>query len=285
MMQTHRFLHSVRPRHRRGLSLIEVSVSSVLVGLLIIGAMRCLTASVQTGEVSTERAIAMLLAEDLMEEILQQDYAEPVDTAEFGIEGSESARIRSAWDDVDDYDSWKMSPPADQDGNAVEDGTWSRKVIVSYVNATDPETPLSDDKDTGVKRITVTVFRNGEQLAELVSLQTSAWISTIPEFAESTTTGRLPPANESPTARISSHVMSGTRSVTVNFDGGSSTDPNDDPLEYNWSLGGDATDTGESVSHTFTNSGSDTLVFNITLTVNDIHGAVDSATSTVTVYP
>lgn len=270
---------------RRGLSLVEVSVSTALVGLMIVGAMRCLTASLQSSERSTDQTVAMLLAEDLMEEILQQDYLEPDDPVEFGVESTESATARTAWDDVDDYDDWKASPPVDSDGVAVAGSEWTRKVVVTHVSATDPSTVLADNNDDGVKRIVVTVFRNGIQRAELVCLQTEAWISTIPEFSESTTTGQLPPANTSPTASIGSHVMSGTGSVVVSFDGGNSTDPEDDPLVYEWSFGDGETDSGETVAHTFVNSGSETEVFTITLTVTDIHGAADSVTSTVTVYP
>ncbi len=106
----------------------------------------------------------------------------------------------------------------------------------------------------------------------------------IPTYGESTTTGQLPPANEAPTAVIGNHTMSGTGSVTVSFDGGNSSDPEGQPLEFEWNFGNGSTATGENVSFTFTNDQDTVNVFTMTLTVKDVLGGSDTATTTVTVY-
>jgi Tfp pilus assembly protein PilV len=270
---------------RRGITLIEVSISTLLVGLIVVSSLRCLAMSAQSSGDSLNRTLATLLAEDLMEEILEQDYFDPDDTPVFGTEAQEGTSDRSDWDDVDDYDGWTASPPQNGNGVSVQDAKWKRLVIVQHVSADNLNTVLADTNDAGVKRITVTVQCDGETVVEVTAIQTEAWISMIPTYGTSTTTGQLPPANEAPTAIIGSHTMTGTSSVSVTFDAGTSSDPEGRPLEFEWDFGTGSTATGSNVSYTFTNVEDTVSVFSITLTVKDIHGGSDTATSTVTVYP
>ena len=272
-------------RHRQGISLVEVSVSTLLVGLLVVSALRSVAGATQAAESSVVRTEGMLLAENMMEEILQQDYAEPVDAAVFGIEGSEAAGNRTDWDDADDYDQWTASPPQKKDGTTVVDAEWTRSVEVEHVAADDLSVTRADTEDTGVKKITVIVSHNNHEVARLVSIQTQAWISMIPQSGESTTTGQLPPANEAPNAAFSQTLAEGSGSISVDFDAAASSDPENDPLEYNWSFGDGDKSTGQNVTHVFTNTSQSTLVFQATLTVQDIHGARDTATTSITVYP
>ena len=90
---------------------------------------------------------------------------------------------------------------------------------------------MADNNDSGVKLITVTVLRDGEEAAQLVGIQTRAWISSIPEYSQSTTTGQLPPANQSPAANIGNHEEWGYGTATISFSGVGSSDPEGDPLE------------------------------------------------------
>lgn len=277
--------HQQLTGRRHGISLVEVTVSTVIVGLIVVGAMQCLATSTLTAQLSADRTLGMLLAEDLMEEILQLDYSEPDDAVEFGTESPEEADLRTEWDDVDDYDDWVASPPVDRNGIALADASWQRSVTVSHVDPEDLTSVQLDTDDMGVKVITVTVSRDGVTVAELVSLQTRAWISTIPEYGEATTTGQLPPTNEPPTARIANHVSVGTGSLSVSFNGRSSSDPEDAPLVYEWDFGDGSSGSGEQPGHSFVNHGTETIAFTISLTVQDIHGATDTDTSTVTIFP
>ena len=277
----------INPRlvSRRGITLVEVSVSTILVGLIVVGALRCLAGSTRAGMITTNSTLAMLLAEDLMEEILQQDYAEPVDSPQFGIEGAEAADVRTEWDDVDDYDNWKASPPQDADGGSIAAADWTRTVAVQQVSSDDLQDVRPDSEDTGVRKITVSVSYKGIVLSELVSVQTTAWISMIPQYGSATTTGQSPPVNQAPVAVVASHVKSGIGSLTVLFSAEGSSDPEDEPLEFEWDFGDGSTSSDQKPSHTFNNPGTETVVFPVTLVVKDIHGGRDSKTSTVTVYP
>ncbi len=151
-------------------SMIETVVSIMIVGGLLVVAMNTAGAAVTGQQKIGDRAKGMLLAEGLMDEILRQAYEEPDDTPTFGRESSESGSNRADYDDVDDYDGWFASPPESKDGTSMSGYTgWKRSVVVEWVNSTNL-TGVSGT-DTGVKRITVTVTRDGRTLAELVAIR------------------------------------------------------------------------------------------------------------------
>jgi glucose/arabinose dehydrogenase len=82
------------------------------------------------------------------------------------------------------------------------------------------------------------------------------------------------PANRSPTAVIGASPTSGAAPLAVSFNASGSTDPDGDPLTYQWSFGDGGTSTQASPSHTYTNSGA----YTATLTVRDGRGGQDTKT-------
>lgn len=276
--------HRGTNKTRSGISLVEVTVSTVIVGLIIVGAMRCLASATQSAESTVDHSVAILLAEDLMEEILQQDYSEPTEVYAFGRELTEPADSRTLWDDVDDYDGWTSNPPVDESGQPVAESEWTRSVTVQHVSAADLNSVQSDASDTGVKRITVQIHQDGKLMAELVGIQTKGWISSIPDFSQASTTGQLPPVNLPPAAHIEATPVTGTGSVTVSLDATASSDPEDDPLEYTWSVN-DESFSGAQINRTFENATDQTINVAVRLTVQDLHGATDQAGVTITIHP
>ena len=84
--------------------------------------------------------------------------------------------------------------------------------------------------------------------------------------------------NRTPTAVATGAPVSGAVPLTVRFDASGSSDPDGDPLTYDWDfLDGTAHATGAIVSHTYNTSGQ----FDATVTVTDSHNA--SATASVRV--
>jgi glucose/arabinose dehydrogenase len=83
-------------------------------------------------------------------------------------------------------------------------------------------------------------------------------------------------ANRVPTADLAASPTSGAAPLTVEFDGGGSSDPDaGDTLTYLWDFGDGQTATGSSptTSHTYTNPGT----FTASLRVRDNHGATSAA--------
>ncbi|MDH3974847.1 MAG: PKD domain-containing protein [Deltaproteobacteria bacterium] len=74
----------------------------------------------------------------------------------------------------------------------------------------------------------------------------------------------------------------GTSGVPVSFDGSGSIDPDGAIVSYDWDFGDGTAGTGMMPSHTYTMQGVQGT-YNVTLTVTDDGGAIDSATTSVTI--
>ncbi len=161
-----------RASPRRGVGLLEVALSALLVGVVLAAAMRTVGGSVFTQYRVAERITARFLAEGLLTEVLAKDYKE-AGSAAVGPDAGESSTSKANYDDVDDFHNWSESPPQSADGTAMPDLTgWRRSVEVAYVDPTDlSRTSLSD---LGVKRITVTVAHNGAVVATRMAIRTDA---------------------------------------------------------------------------------------------------------------
>ena len=141
---------------RRGLSLVEVSISTLIVGLMLVASLKSVGGVVRTWTATAEQYDGVLLAEQLLAEAVQAHYEEPDSAVGFGIESPEVTSVRSAWDDVDDYSALAASPPVDRAGTVIAGLTgWTRACSVRLAAIDDPAaTPASDE---GLKLITVTV--------------------------------------------------------------------------------------------------------------------------------
>ena len=158
---------------RRAFSLVEVLIATIIMGLLLVTAMRTVGSSIRAEIANADGCIGLSLAQGLMSEVMAAKYAEPGETPAFGPEASETGGTRSGFDDVDDYHLWNASPPRNRDGTEIPHRAgWQRSVIVEYVDAHDLTTAVGTDQ--GVKRITVAVKRNDDTVAELVGIRTSA---------------------------------------------------------------------------------------------------------------
>ena len=161
-------------RRQRGFSLIEATVSVLIVGGMFAVALNTLGASKRTQYLTGTRGRGQLLAQALMGEILSLRYEELDDPDSFGLEGSENSAKRDLFDDVDDYSGWSASPPQNKDGIDISSFEgWSRAVAVTWVDPDDLMTPVG--AATGVKRITVTIKRGEMVIASAVAIRTKAW--------------------------------------------------------------------------------------------------------------
>ena len=155
-------------RNRRGVTLVEVAVSSFLISMLTIASLKSVGGAMNNWNTVTIKYNEALLAEQLLNEIMQAGYTDPDGSPVFGIEGSEpsSPANRSAFDDIDDYDNWAESPPKYKNGTTIAGLTgWSLSVDVKKLNKTNPLSTQPDSSaDQGSRGIVVTVTNpRGEQ--------------------------------------------------------------------------------------------------------------------------
>lgn len=152
--------------HRTGFSYIEVLLTAIIIGILLVAALRLFGNIGRSRHALTEHDGAEFLALQMIEEIKPLPYRDPVFVDEFGPGGDETGS-RSAFDDIDDYHNWSACPPQDRDGSPL--GTYddlTRSVTVRYLAADDFQQPVAGDE--GFKEVTVTINRNGETLARQV---------------------------------------------------------------------------------------------------------------------
>ena len=159
-------------RRSGGFTLVEAVVCTLIVGVMLVGAVSTIGASRRAGQGISDRATARVLASDLLAEIVTKAYAEPGGGA-MGADAGEQSLSRATFDDVDDYNNYEESPPKDLAGNAIPGcEKWSRRVRVELVDPANPD--QTSAIETGTKRITVTVSYNGTVLAERIAVRTQA---------------------------------------------------------------------------------------------------------------
>ncbi len=161
-------------RRRVGFSLLEVSVASLIVGVVLAAALNTVGSATSSQFQTAHRTQAYLLAHALMAEILALDYQDPIASVGLGREVDELASTtRAPYDDVDDYEAIGDDPPVAKDGTALTNvADWSRSVDVDFVRATDLTTPVLVDE--GAKRIVVSVYHDGQLMAQLTAVVTNA---------------------------------------------------------------------------------------------------------------
>lgn len=145
-----------RKRASAGLTIIEVMVSTVMVGLVLAAATNTVGNVFRARSVTVDLQVGPALARSLLSEILQNPYTDPEDpNSSIGRESGESGGQRDRWDDVDDFDGWDASTPESPAGTPLGYGSgWRRQVSVRFVQ---PTTLMPSAADTGLKLITVTV--------------------------------------------------------------------------------------------------------------------------------
>jgi prepilin-type N-terminal cleavage/methylation domain-containing protein len=156
---------------RPGLTLIEVVASTMIVGMMAVAALDALAAATKSSNSIGNRAVAAGMADELMAEIMMQSYSDPDGSPVFGHESGESTNVRSAFDDVDDYDGWVASPPQYRDGSIIPDrANWRQRVTVNYVSPTNLS--QTGSTDLGVKRIRVQIEYQNQVLADEYAFRT-----------------------------------------------------------------------------------------------------------------
>jgi MSHA pilin protein MshD len=170
----------------RGLSLVEVVISTLVVGVMLVAALDALGAVFRSQRLNAARLTGPGLARELMGEILSLPYEDPESPGgSLGRESGESGGDRADFDDVDDYNSWNDDPQT-KDGVEYPDYTdWEQKVAVNWVSPANLDTFLSGDQ--GLKKITVVVTDPDGKTTTLVALRSN--LGSLEQLPAVDTTG------------------------------------------------------------------------------------------------
>jgi len=147
----------------QGLSLVEVVVSTLIVGVMLVASLDTLGAVFRTQRMNASRLSGPGLAREMMAEILSLPYEDPdFPGGNVGTETGESNANRTDFDDVDDYDNWNPPSPVAKDGTVYAGYTdWDRRTWVGWVSPVAVTNNLPSE--TGLKLIQVTVSNSGNE--------------------------------------------------------------------------------------------------------------------------
>ncbi|TWT98078.1 hypothetical protein Pla108_22350 [Botrimarina colliarenosi] len=169
---------------RSGATLIEVAISTVLVGVLMVAALNTVGSAARTHLAASTSAEAWALAELLAAEVLAMPYEDPNGAAVFGTEPGETGVTRATLDDVDDYHNWTESPPKARDGTPLAGYTgWTTKVIVTLAETSASDGVIDDvGADEGLKRVRFQVTNPAGKVITVDTVRTRNGAgSTLPE--------------------------------------------------------------------------------------------------------
>ena len=158
---------SIVARSRRGLSQVEVVISTIIISVLMVSSLSTIAASRRSQMAESNEVRGLAIAEALMAEITQLPMRDPACDCGFGPESGETGTSRIGFDDVDDYLNLADSPPKSRSGTALAGySDLSRNVTVDMVSVSTWNETITTYK--GVYRITIRVLRDNIEFARLV---------------------------------------------------------------------------------------------------------------------
>jgi len=169
-----RFPKAIRlnPKSRRGISQVEVAVSSLIVGVLMVACFSAVAASRRSQVYESNRVRGLAIAEALVSEITQLPMRDPSCDCGWGPGNEELGSNRMNFDDVDDYRDLIDSPPRSRSGVLLTGySDLSRRVAIDRVANSNWNSVTNTY--AGVYRITVRVLRGSSEVCRLVVYRTS----------------------------------------------------------------------------------------------------------------
>jgi hypothetical protein len=154
------------------MALVEVLISSGIVGILFVAAVSTATSARTTRLSVLDRVKGREFAQALLVEINNRAYNDPTGLAtdNLGLDSGEVVTTRSGFDDVDDYAGYTQSPPADLTGAALAENTWRWSVTVTRVNDFSGTAATSE---TGFKKIEITVHHGKKVVSRVTNYRTA----------------------------------------------------------------------------------------------------------------
>ncbi len=147
------------PRRRRGFTLIESALVTIIVGTGVVAVMQLLAVGSVSTRQSQNLTTAVHLANQIHELSLGLAFADPADPTHWGPSTGETL---ATYDDVTDLDGQTYSPPIDARRQTLTSlSDWSQSITVDSV---DPAriTVTVPKGSTRAQRITVNISHNGQ---------------------------------------------------------------------------------------------------------------------------
>jgi len=159
-----RFNSFTRPCVRRGFTLMETGLATIIIGLSVMSVMELLAKGTISNYDGAQQTTAINLAKNIREMCLDLHFTDPVTPNNWGLDAGESASNPSTINDLNDLDGLSFCPPLDSRKVPIAGWTdWTQSIVVHSV---DPNRLTLDvpDGTTPANRITVTISHKGQAL-------------------------------------------------------------------------------------------------------------------------
>ena len=159
-------------RQPTAFTLAESLLASIILAMIVSSMVMPFVAGAQNDQANARQALAVALAEDLMEEILGRPFDDPDGTGSvLGVDAGEVSADRTTFDNVDDYDGHNevagdIVPSQQVEVSDPLAASLSRHVTIEYVQLPGQGVVIPPD----ACRITVRVRYGGGDLVTLTRL-------------------------------------------------------------------------------------------------------------------
>lgn len=151
---------------RRGFSMVEVAISSLVLALMMASALNAtgLSARIRGGQTAKNRA--MLICTDLLSEI----RAMPFEASPDILPAVAATGDRSGYTTLLDYSGYDSDPPVDEAGVVIPGAeNWWVRVVMAWIDPSNLD--QVSPNQTGLLRIRVSVYRGSVELAHATTMR------------------------------------------------------------------------------------------------------------------
>jgi hypothetical protein len=153
----------LRRNRRAGLTLMETTLSTLIVGLSVLSIVRLVTAVTQQNFYAQKTTTALMLANNMRELLVGLSFNDPAFGTHLGPDVGETTVAQ--FNDVQDFNGYVANPPIDANRQPITSmANWRQSVTVTHVlpgnngyNSTDPS---ATDSAVVLDRVTVVVSYN-----------------------------------------------------------------------------------------------------------------------------
>jgi hypothetical protein len=174
-------------RFRRGTTLTEVAVSSLLVAIVLVTSLRATSVIHSATAVADQQVEWQVVADQIVEELRGLAYEEPDGASSLGADTGESTSDRSTWDDCDDANGYRTDALMRHDGQPWGDGDIQVEIRVARIS---PATLQVTTRDVGLKDARVRVGNGTDRdvildvLVSKASESRNTWLGTVDMMIE-----------------------------------------------------------------------------------------------------
>jgi prepilin-type N-terminal cleavage/methylation domain-containing protein len=181
-MQMNTTGHLRTPAARRGFTLVETALATIIVGVGVAATMQLFATCTRENRAAGQMSVAMLLASNVQEAMGGLSFADP--GTQHLVFGPETGEALSSYDDIDDFDGATFNPPIDSLRVAQSDLDQYSQVVSVWpvyanklnVNNDEASPDIPKSTYTGAVRVRVRILYRVTPSAVPSEVYRASWI-------------------------------------------------------------------------------------------------------------